>query len=49
MQLEVHAEPEVIFMPRVGSLLAAQVTVEGNDTTKVLATSAVAITMKAED
>jgi hypothetical protein len=47
MQFEVHEDPEVTFIPRVGSLIAAQV-IEGNDTTKVPAISAVNITMKEE-
>jgi hypothetical protein len=47
MQLEVHEDPEVIFIPRVGSLMAAQV-IEGSDTTKVPVISAVNITMREE-
>jgi hypothetical protein len=49
MQFEVHVDPEVIFIPIVGSLLAAQVAVEDNDITKVHAISAIRTTMKAED
>jgi hypothetical protein len=48
MQLEVHVEPDVIFIPRVGSP-AAQVTLEANDTTKIPTTSAIRMTMKADD
>jgi hypothetical protein len=49
MQLEVHVDPEVIFIPRVGSLLAAQTPFEDNDPAKVPATRVIIITMKDED
>jgi hypothetical protein len=49
MQFEVQEDPDVIFIPIVGSLLTAQISLEDNDPAKVLATNAVTITMKAED